>query len=174
LNQDIRANMEREIQFALHARIRDKALEAIAAKNEFELPLAAIEFERQAMYRETLQRMGLKPEQLKSLPPLPENIYVDEAKKRIKFGLIVNHFIESEQLKASPEAIKARVTQLSSVYEKPEDVVKHYYDDPGRLKEVEFMVLEESAINHCISKCQITEKPVNFFDIIKPREPSAN
>jgi len=57
---------------------------------------------------------------------------------------------------------------MAASYERPEEVVKYYYGDKDRLKEVENVTLEEMAVEHIISQANVNDKNTSFDALMNP------
>ena len=85
---------------------------------------------------------------------MPREAFEPEARKRVTLGLIVAELVRREGLAAKPEQIKAVVQEYAESYERPEEVVRWYYQSPDRLREVESLVLENNVVDWVLSRRQ--------------------
>jgi trigger factor len=74
--------------------------------------------------------------------------------------------VKLHQLNAKPEQIKAVVQEYAQSYEKPEEVVRWYYQQPERLREVESIVLEDNVVQWTLSNAKVEAKPTDFDDLM--------
>ena len=98
--------------------------------------------------------------------PIPEEIFRPQAEKRVRMGLVVAELVRTHNLSATAEQIKAHIEDLASSYEKPEDVVRWYYQDMNRLGEVEAMVVENNVTQHVLAKVKVKDKSVSFDELM--------
>ncbi|NCV73107.1 MAG: trigger factor, partial [Burkholderiaceae bacterium] len=59
------------------------------------------------------------------------------------------------------------IEETAATYEDPKEVVRWYYSDPSRLKEVEAVVLEENVVKHICGLAKVTDKSVSFEELSK-------
>ena len=78
---------------------------------------------------------------------LPNELFIDSAKKRVSVGLILGEFIKSKQLKADQAKVDALITNTASAYEDPEEVVGHYRGSEELMQQMERLQIELEAIN---------------------------
>ena len=166
LRADIRKNLEREVKFRLLGRNKQAALDALVAQAELELPQSIVQAELGRMIegaRNDLKQRGIKDA---DKAPIPEDIFRPQAEKRVRMGLVVSELVRTQNLQATAEQIKAHIEDLASSYEKPEDVVRWYYQDMNRLGEVEAMVVENNVTQHVLAKAKVKDKSVSFDELM--------
>ncbi len=166
LRADIRKNLEREVKNRLLGRNKQAVLDALVAQAELELPQSIVQAELGRMIegaRNDLKQRGIKDA---DKAPIPEEIFRPQAEKRVRMGLVVAELVRTHNLSATAEQIKAHIEDLASSYEKPEDVVRWYYQDMNRLGEVEAMVVENNVTQHVLAKVKVKDKSVSFDELM--------
>ena len=134
----------------------------IFAKLEMLNPTGSVK-DRAAKYLiEDLEARGLKSDQI----PMPAEAFEPEAKKRVTLGLIIAELVRRESLAAKPDQLKAVVQDYAQSYERPEEVVRWYYQSPERLREVESLVLENNVVDWVVSKVKVEDKPTDFDELM--------
>ncbi len=102
-----------------------------------------MEIERlMAGMRRDLAGRGLKTEEI----PMPREAFEPEARRRVTLGLIVAEVVGQNALQAKPDQVKAVIQDYAQSYERPEEVVRWYYQSADRLREVESLVLEDNVV----------------------------
>jgi trigger factor len=99
--------------------------------------------------------------------PIPVEMFAEQAEKRVRLGLILSDLVKQQNLVATPEQIKAEIEEQASTYEDPKEVVRWFYSDPRRLKDVESVVLEANVIQYVSGLGTITDKAVSFEELSK-------
>ena len=130
-----------------------------------ELPKSLIEIETERLMegmRRDLTARGMKTEEI----PMPPDAFEPEARKRVALGLIVAELVRREGIAAKPEQIRAVVQDYAESYERPEEVVRWYYQSQERLREVESLVLENNVVDWVLSRAKIADKPVDFDELM--------
>jgi trigger factor len=166
LRTDIRKNLEREVKFRLQARNKQAAMDALAAKAELDLPKSVVQAELDRLVegaRADLKQRGVKDA---DKAPIPDDLFREQAERRVRLGLVVAELVRSNELHAKPEQIKAHIEELAASYEKPADVVRWYTGDNRRMAEVEGVVIESNVTDFVLSKAKITEKSVSFDELM--------
>ncbi len=166
LRADIRKNLEREVKFRVAARNKAAVMDALVAKSELDLPKSSVQAEIDRMIdgaRADLKARGIKDA---DKAPIPVDLFRDQAERRVRLGLVVAELVRSANLQATPEQIKAQVEELAASYEKPEEVVRYYFADRGRLADVEAMVIENNVTDHVLGLAKVTPKALSFEDLM--------
>jgi trigger factor len=166
LRAEIRDNLSREIERRIKVRNKNNAMDVLLRVCQMEVPKSLLDNEVQnlmAQAMESMQERGVKIPQGMSLPP---DMFVEQAQKRIKLGLILADLVRKHTLHAKPEQIKALVQDYAQSFEHPEAVVKWHYSDPSRLHEAETMVLEDNVVAWLMSMAKVTDKALEFDELM--------
>ncbi len=160
LRGDILSNMEREMTRALKNRTKSSVMDQLFDRNTLQLPEVLIQDELEDLlkpYRESarkhkqdLDEAGLKEQ----LSPL--------AKRRVALALILGKVIDAHGVKVDPARVRQSVEEMAASYEDPEEVVRWYYADQTRLREIENMVLEDQIVDLVIGKAKTAQEAIDF------------
>lgn len=162
---EVRQSMERELKQNLKAQVKQQVMDKLLEVNNIELPQALIEQESQALAQQLQQQMQ-GAQQGKGAPQLEPSMFADQAKRRVALGLILSELVQSNEIKADPEKVRAAVEEVASTYEQPDEVIKFYYSDQRRLAEVESMVLEDAVVDWVLDNAKVQEKQASFDEIM--------
>ena len=165
MRADVKGNLEREVRRRRDARVKDQVMKALLESSSVELPKALVQLEVERLMegmRRDLEARGLKAQDI----PMPAEAFEPEAKKRVTLGLLIAELVRREGLGAKPEQIKAVVQDYAQSYEKPEEVVRWYYQSTDRLREVESLVLENNVVEWVLSKVKVEDKPTDFDELM--------
>lgn len=171
LRVEVRSNMERELEFALKDKVKNQVMDTLVDNNNVEIPDALMGQEVERLKQQAIQQMGLTEEQQKDLPPMPEDVFKEQAQRRVALGIILSKVVEDFDLKPNQDRVKAMVEKLASVYEDPDQVVEYYYQNPEQMLEVEQAVLEEQVVEKLLEQGTVEEKEVPFFEVIRSMGP---
>jgi trigger factor len=166
LRADIRKNLEREVKFRLQARNKQAVMDALVSTAELDLPKASVQAEVSRLVegaRADLKQRGIKDAET---APIPEEMFVPQAERRVRLGLVVAELVRANSLHAKPEQVKAHIDELAASYEKPADVVRWYTSDERRMSEVEAIVIENNVTEYVLSKAKVVDKAVAFDELM--------
>ncbi|HTO42921.1 MAG TPA: trigger factor [Burkholderiales bacterium] len=165
MRADVKANLEREVRRRVQGRLKDQVMKVLLSSATLELPKALVELEierLQAGMRKDLADRGLKPDEI----PMPRDAFEPEARRRVSLGLIVAEVVKQNSLQAKPDQVKAVIQDYAQSYEKPEEVVRWYYQSPERLREAESLVLEDNVVQWALSQAKVEEKATDFDELM--------
>jgi trigger factor len=164
LRNEVRNNMERELQQAVSGKNKQAVMDKLVELNKIEVPQALIDNEAENLKQQMMQQMQIP--QGKSAPDLDASLFKGEAERRVTLGLLVAKLIEANDLKVDADKVKAKVEEIASTYERPEDVVNWYNADKSRLSQVENLLLEDEVVDWVFSKADVSESKSSFDEIM--------
>ncbi|BBA34546.1 trigger factor [Methylocaldum marinum] len=163
---DIRANMEREMKRALQTKSKTSVMDTLFAKNTIALPNALIQDELNHLlkpYREMAEKRRQDFDEAKM-----KEKFEPMARRRVALALILGKIIETNNLVVDQKRVRSTVEELATSYESPEDVVRWYYAEPERLREVENVVMEDQVVDLVLDKAKVTEEKIAFQELMQP------
>jgi trigger factor len=166
LKADIRSNLEREVKFRLVNKNKVAVMDALIAHADLELPKTIVQSEVDRMVegaRAELKQRGIKDAEK---APIPTEIFVPQAERRVRLGLIVSELVKTNNLQTTMEQIKAHVADLAASYEKPAEVVKWYMGDRQRLGEVDAILMENNVTEFVLAKAKVVPKSIDFDELM--------
>ncbi len=165
MRDDIKVNLEREVNARIKARNKEAVMDALVKHTEMDVPKVMIEQDSQRLAEQTRQDMAQRGMDVKSLP-FPADLFATKAERRVRLGLILSQLVSENDLQATQEQVKAQIEDFSQSYEDPKEVLKYYYSDRRRLGEVEALVLEENVVNYVLGKAKVTTKDIAFDELM--------
>jgi trigger factor len=162
---DVRNNMERELEQALRGKLKSSVMDALYEKIQLTVPNTLVDMEVENLmkpYMETAKRQKMKLEDLK----LPRDVFEGQAKRRVALGLILGEIIQKNAIKLDSNKVRSTIDDIAKSYERPDDVINWYYSDESRLSEVQQMVLEDQAIEWLVAQAKVSDETVNFSDVM--------
>jgi len=164
--EEVANNMAREMKTASRNKLKNQIMDAVLEQIEITVPEALVAGEVDQLRNQTLQQMGGGQNFDKSM--LPDDLFREQAERRVKLGLVLGEVIQQQNLQADAVKVKEAIEELASTYESPEEVVKWYYSNQEQLAAVESSVLEDQVFDHIIDQAQVAEKTVDYQEVIKP------
>jgi len=166
--EDVRNNMERELEQALRGKLKTAVMDALHEKIQITVPTTLIDQEIENLmepYKQTAKRQKIKLEDLQ----LPAEVFEEQAKRRVALGLILGEIIQKNAIKLDADKVRSTVEDMAKSYERPEDVIAWYYSDEKRLAEIQQMVLEDQTIEWLVAQAKVTDSTVRFSDVMDKR-----
>lgn len=169
LKAEVRNNMSRELAQALKAKVKELVIKGLLAKNEIDVPKALIDQEVDTLRKQAMQRFGGQMDPA-TMPELPAELFEQQAKDRVRTGLLLGEFIKANNIEADEERVKEIINTQASAYESPEEVVEHYYSNEQLLQNIRSLATEDQAIELILEKAKVTDKSVSFDEIMNPQQ----
>jgi trigger factor len=166
LKAEIRANLEREVKRRVKARNKDSAMEALGKVCQIELPKTLVEWEAENLAQQTAHDMEQRGMRMPKGMTFPREMFAERAQKRVKLGLILSKVVEQYKLGAKPEQVKALITEYAQEFSQPEQVMRWYAAEPGRMREVENLVLEDNVTAWVFGAAKVVDKNIAFDDLM--------
>ena len=165
LENEIRANLQREVESRLKARNKDAAMEALLKVASFDLPKSLVEWEVQNLMQQAMRDMESRGMKVKDVR-LPPELFTERAIKRIKLGLLSAELAQKHDLKARPEQVRALVDHYAQSFDQPEEVVNWLYANPAQLQEMENLALEGNVADWVTGQAKTADKAVSFKELM--------
>ena len=163
---DLKKNMELELKRALAGSVKQNVMDALLENNEFQLPEALVDGEIDQLI-ESLKQQNAQQGQT-AMPDVPRDLVEEQAKKRVKLGLIMAEIVQQNKMTADGQRVREKIEEFAQTYHAPEEVVNWYYSNPKELQKVESAVLEDQLVDYVLEAATVTEVPSNFKDVMNP------
>ncbi|MEC8356974.1 MAG: trigger factor [Pseudomonadota bacterium] len=164
--EEVSNNMQREMKTASRNKLKTTLMDALVSDLEVVIPAALMSNEIQQLKNQTVQQMGggqgFDPHSM------PDDLFRDQAKRRVTLGLIMGEVISQQGIQADADKVRDAVEEMAATYESPEEVVKWYYSNEEQLQGIESSVIEDQVFDYIIEQAQVSDKEVSYQDVIKP------
>lgn len=154
LRKAVRETLEREAQSMVEFKLKQGIMNLVLDHIQAELPKVLVQEELMMLRMKAVEKFKKKPA-LEDLLEMPEDLYQKEAEQRVKFGLILSEVVRQHALKLDDDRLHEKIVRLSQAYDKPDEVVSWYYADKQRMASVEYVVLEDQAVEKLLELIQV-------------------
>ncbi len=152
LKELISKQINDEFKNSLEMISKKQILEQIEKQKLDQLPANLIEQEVNILAQ------GMKEEEKKK----NMKYFEEQAKKRIKTGLILNAFGEKNKIKVSQEELNAEIQKQFRMMPGQEKMVKEYYEkNPGAIESLRGSIYEEKIISELKKTAKVNKKEIN-------------
>lgn len=163
LKAEVRQNMQRELKQALTQKVKENVISGLIDTIGLEVPKALVEQEISALKQQALQRFGNGNQ---NLPELPNELFQDQAARRVKTGLLLSEIVRTNEIKVDEDKVKETIENLASAYESPEEVVEYYNSNKEMLTNIQNVVMEEQAVDFVLEQAQVETVAKSFDEIM--------
>ena len=164
-HNDVRSNMEKELEQRVKQTNKNATMSALLAVNEIIAPSAMVAEEVKAQKNQAVQRMGQDPANF-DISNLPDEMFEEEAKKRVQTGLLIGELIKSEKIELDNTRVESTLDEMAGSYEDPAQVKDYYRQNQEARATLEGMVLEEQVVEFLLDKATVTNKQSNFEEMM--------
>ncbi len=166
--EDVSNNMAREMKGAAENKVKQQALDGLAKIHDIEVPQALVDNEINAMRQNMVQQFGAGAQNLDLNTILPAEMFTDQAKQRVVTGLVMNEIINSKELTADADKVRAKIEEMAAPYAEPEQIINHYYGNQNLLQQIEALVLEDSVVEAVLAGAKVTDEQSSYKEVIAP------
>lgn len=157
---EVRNNMQRELDATIKARVKQQVFDGLLARAELDLPASLVDSEIDAL----IKNQGADAET--PVENSRENLEA-EARRRVSLGLLIAEIVKQNQLQVDPDRVRETIEGIAASYEKPEEVVQWYYSNQEMLHGIQTFVMEDVVVDWIKNQSKLTEKSMNFDDIMQ-------
>ncbi|OYY50865.1 MAG: trigger factor [Methylophilaceae bacterium 17-44-8] len=165
MKAEIKASLEQEVDKRVKARVKEAVFNALVEQAELDAPKAVIGSEINRLMQMTaqnLQQRGMDPKAIQLEPTMFE----EQAKRNAALRMVLAEVVNANNLQATPDQIRAMVDTFAQSFEKPDDLVRWYYDDVKRLDEPAALATEENVVNWVLNQAKVTSKKIKFDELM--------
>ncbi len=164
--EEVERNLQRELNTALRTKIKNRVMQQLFEHNPVELPDQLIANETEQLKRQMIQQFGRGQDI--DLSMLPDEMFRGKAQYRAALSVIVTEVVQRRGLTPDAAAVKARIDEISSTYDEPQQVVDYYYANQEMLASVEAVVLEDLVVEAVLAEAVVEEEELAYEDAVKP------
>ena len=163
--KEVRTKLEEDLVNILNGKVKQSLYDALLEANEFEVPLAMVDSEVSNMKQDTARRMGMDPKDLKE-DLFPDDMFKEEATKRVKVGILLNKIIEEKELKPDADKVKEIIEERAKNYKDPQQVINYFYSDDEQLRNIESISLEEQVVDALKLEAKSSDENISYEDCV--------
>ena len=165
LKDEVRKNMQRELDQTLKAKVKEDVIAKLLEKNELDVPQALVDQEIEALREQAKQRFSQQGGG-QNMPELPAELFTDNAKRRVSIGLLLGEIIKQNELQADESKVDALIETSASAYEDPQEVIEYYKNNEELMQQMKNVALEEQAIEWVLDNAKTQEVTKDFDEVM--------
>jgi trigger factor len=167
LRTEVSTNMTRELTQAVKAKVKEQVIEGLLEANDVEIPKALITQEIEVLRKQAMQRFAGQMDP-NNMPELPADMFEEQAKRRVKVGLLLGEVIKINELKVDENKVNELIASAASAYEDPKEVIEYYATNKELNQQMQNVALEEQAVELLLESAKVKSKKASFKDIMNP------
>jgi trigger factor len=158
LRADIRGNMERELDNRIRTEVKNEVMGQLIEMNPIDVPAAIVREEAETLQKQNAAQLPGSEQ--------PVEAYTDDAKRRVKLGLILAEVVKTAAIQPDAEKVRERVEAMSKDYEDPDEFVRYYQSNPQLLRGIETLVMEDMVVDWIVDQAEVIETERSFDDLM--------
>ena len=166
LKNEIKESLEVQLQQQIRARCKQSVMQLLLDNNEFVLPEAMVTQETAILRQQALDDFKMQPEELN----LPDTLFAEEARRRVKLRLIIGEIFTQQKLEVSDQQVMQHIHRIASQYTDPAQVIQRYASDRQARAGIESLVIENHVVDWILDQVNKQEVKEPFSDIVKPHQ----
>lgn len=165
MKQRIFKQMQKELDDRLAQINKNEVFDAVLKANKFDIPQSTVDTEAQRLQADMQQKMA---QQGSTDNKIPQEIFQEEASKRVRLGVLVNKIAKDNKIVVKKEFIESKIKDMASNYnEDYQQVLSWYKEDRQRMLSVESLVTEEMVVKLIIETAKIKTTTKDFATLMK-------
>lgn len=165
MKAEIKQSLEQEVDKRIKARVKESVFQALVDESSFELPKAVVSAETNRLMQvaaQNLRQRGVDPAQV----PMEPSVFETQAQRNAKLRLVLTELVNTNNLQANADQVRAMVDSFAQSFEKPDELVNWYYADVKRLDEPAALATEENVVAWVLDKAKVTNKKIKFDELM--------
>jgi trigger factor len=167
MREEVKENLVREVKRRITSLLKNEVMEKLNTLCELDVPKSLVASEQERMVEGARQDLMQRGVPNAKDAPIPAELFAEQANKRVRLGLILSELVKKHNLAVTADQIKAEIDEQAATYEDPKEVVRWFYSNPSRLKDIENLVLEDNVIKHFTSLAKVSDKAISFEELSK-------
>ena len=159
---DIKGNLEQELKQRLQMKVKQSVMDALSDAHDVELPASLVADEIQQVRQELTQNSQ------QDMSSVPDDLFREQAARRVKLGLIVGEVITQNNLKKDDKRVESMLNEMAASYEDPSVLLEYYRTNQQAMQTIEAAVMEEMIVDYVLDKAKVSSKKMKFSEIMNP------
>jgi trigger factor len=161
LQQEIRANLERELEQAMTSMLKSQLINCLVeATPDLEVPPSIIKQEAASLAAQATSAQGMEPDAALA------DMFMETAEDRVRGGLLLGELAQQNNIRIDGARVRKAIEKMASTYEQPDEVMQMYYGNQQLLQQVESAVMEEQVVDWVLENAKVTPQEMKFQEVI--------
>ena len=160
---EVRENMVRELDTACRNLAKNQVMDGLVKIHEVSPPKALVHEQIHNLQHEMVQRFGGQGMDPHSLP---EELFREQAERRVRLGLLLNRIVEVHGIEPDAERVEVILDDVSSRYQEPEQVKSWYHSNPEQMEQIRSAALEDAVVDFVLERAPVTEVQKDYDAVL--------
>ena len=167
LKQQIREDLQKQLDERSKVELEDQLLEDIVQRAEFDVPPKMVEIQVEHMlndFKYRVEYQGLSWESYLEYSKQTEEQLKQEfeprALKAVKNYFVLNEIAKVEDIKVSAEDLDQKLEEIAEGYQVTKDMIRDYYEQNNRLSDLVYDMVTQKTLQFLVDNATVEEKVV--------------
>ncbi|OGT37091.1 MAG: trigger factor [Gammaproteobacteria bacterium RIFCSPHIGHO2_12_FULL_37_14] len=162
LKEQVRQTLQQEADRLVQEKLKDQLFRYLLEQNPIEVPNTLVEREASRIHDEMYPKHHDHAHHQHSDSEMAS--FKEIATKRVALGLLIGEFVKQEKIIADKDRVQKRIIDLSSVYERPQEVVA-WLSSKEQIGNIEAQVLEDQVMDKLLEGVKVVEKNMSYAEL---------
>ena len=167
LREEVKKNLEREVKYRLKGLEKKRVFDQLLAEHDFSIPKSVVDQEAHRLQNRGTQYLKQYAAGNNKLPELPVSLFIDEAKKNVKLGLLFAEIVKKFDLKPDPVLVEEHLKDVAAMYDDAEEAISWLKSNKQQLQNIEAGVLEDQVVALVLSEAKVEKKVFSYEELMK-------
>jgi len=168
--QQLKDNMTHELEQRKKVFQKNNVMECLFDEIKVDMPNALVKQEIQVLRGQAMSNMKMPDKAQLPDDVLPDNLFEEEAKRRISLGLIISEIVQKKEIKLDQDKVAQQLNVISAGYGKPEEVIQYYRNNREAMANVEMLVMEEQVVDYVLGEAKQKAKKFSFDEFVNDQK----
>jgi trigger factor len=165
LNESIKDSLLLEVDKRLKSNIKRQVFKSLTDSHEVDLPKSLVEIEIRQIAEVTLKNLEREGADMADIK-LEPSMFEERAKVSCKLRLLLGNIVEVNSLESTEEQTQNKIQEFALNYDKPDEAIKWFNEDPKRLEEPKALATEDNVVAWFTGQCKTEKKAIVFDSVI--------
>ena len=165
LNESIKDSLLLEVDKRLKSNIKRQVFKLLTDSHEVDLPKSLVEIEIRQIAEVTLKNLEREGADMADIK-LEPSMFEERAKVSCKLRLLLGNIVEVNSLESTEEQTQNKIQEFALNYDKPDEAIKWFNEDPKRLEEPKALATEDNVVAWFTGQCKTEKKAIVFDSVI--------
>jgi len=165
LNESIKDSLLLEVDKRLKSNIKRQVFKLLTDSHEVDLPKSLVEIEIRQIAEVTLKNLEREGADMADIK-LEPSMFEERAKVSCKLRLLLGNIVEVNSLESTEEQTQNKIQEFALNYDKPDEAIKWFNEDPKRLEEPKALATEDNVVAWFTGQCKTEQKAIVFDSVI--------
>lgn len=166
----LRESMVNALEGGLKNQLKARIIDAIVDAHDIAIPAALVDDEINNLRQQMVQQFGGGQQQIDP-SMFPAELFKDRAEKRVASGLVINKFIQDNDIAADEDKVRAVIEDFAESYDDKDEIIAHVYANEQQLQHFQTLALEDLVIEKLLERVKVKEVKGNYQDVMNPPAP---